>query len=478
MQNPKTWKIEMKTMLLFLCTLFLCSCASVNEKYYCKKLENSNIEKCLEKGGILSGYYSKDKGWIIEPNLVASKYYKSSKRLFFKEKDAEFFSVIILGSSEKREVTPFISLLQPSYSLYESTVGPAVLGLKIDRSAVVLDEDTGETSRVIPNLDYNTKNEFGETIPALISNFTGGFWARHNENGNKYYRYYLNSGTEWTGKKTFPANKVRVIQTLNRLILMEILDESKRLYWPIIKMSTSYVEKPVGVKGLHLREDYNWLRYSLGGGVRIPTVSTVYYEIQKDDKTVYRANNLVPYKWNNSLDFSKFFAEIPESASTFTELKYFKLKHVSANAEIYEKDIITLKDSGGHYVSILDNNKFDTEEKLKEHLNQQNANIASAVADKKIQNKKYEEEKRIRDAELAESVRRERQKLIDEQAQAKAARRARIKAESDAAWSGVSDQLQNRARKADAKADCINKRTKKKQNFLDKKQNWYQDYDC
>lgn len=471
----------MERLIFFFLSISFFGCShSIKDSYHCRPLKDKTYELCKEKKGKLYGVRHLKSGWELEPNLAEILDFRYSKLTYFKPAGAEYFSTVTLGTGKKAEPTSIVSIFSTSFS-YTRDVATSHVAVKKDRSFTLLNPETGQTIRFYPSLDYSTVNEFGASIPSLIENLLPGFWVRQNEDGKKYFRFITEDGY-MVKQKSVPAEKVRLFLNGGSILPFELIDAEKELYWPLIYTQGEFIEKPKDIKGLALIEWQHWQDGILGNanGTKIPTTENVIFVFEKNGKEVAYSKSLNLGRFKKSSEVIKFFKEFDQDGRMYSELSRTRTKRVSDLGHIYDSKSIMLRDDNGEYVDFGARwgNTFKSRDEMLAFLRRNDEELKQEQVQVVNKNAKEAAEQRVRDAELAESVRRERQKLIDEQAQAKAARRARIKAESDAAWSGVSDQLQNRARKADAKADCINKRTKKKQNFLDKKQNWYQDYDC
>lgn len=465
--------------VFLLISFFGCS-HSIKDKYFCSPLKDKTYELCKEKKGKLYGIRHLQNGWELEPKMVEVLHFGNSRLTYFKPVGAEYFSVVTLGSGKKAELTSLVSIFSTSFS-YTRDVATSHVAVRKDRSFSLLNKDTGSTIKFYPNLDHSNVNEFGASIPSLIQNLLPGFWVRQNEDGKKYYRFITEDGY-MVKQKSYPAEKVRLFLNGGSLLPFEVVDAEKELYWPMIYSIDDFIEKLKEIKGVALPEWQHWQDRVLGNAnaTKIPTIESVIFVHDKSGKEIAYSKSLNIGSFKNSTDVMKFFKEYDQGGRQYFNLSRSRTKRVSELGYIYESKSIILRSENGEYIDYGGrwSNTFKNQDELLAFISRSDEELKQEQKLVVQKNAKEAAEQRMRDAELAEIVRQERQKLIDEQENAKAARRAKIKAQSDAAWSGVSNQLQNRAREADAKADCINKRTKKKQKFLDKKQNWYQDYDC
>lgn len=472
----------MRSIFAVLSLLILVSCSTpFHEKYSCKPLKDKNYEYCTEKKGKLIGYRHVKDGWILEPKILYTRHYGDSKLTYLKEEGAEFYSVVTLGSGKKPELTPFVSLITSDFN-YDKFVDTIVVGMKKDRTFQTLDHSTGKPLDEHPNLDFNINNEYGATIPTLVANFLPGYWVRQKEDGKRVYRFVTKDGK--IEGEAIPEGKVRFHLSDGILIPFELVDETRQLYWPLIRFSDGNLKRPKEVKGLALPEWKHWEDPILGGThrPRIPTSNYLLFIYDEGKREVAYSKSFSAKNFKRGGDVQKYFSEYNSGGRAYYDFTRMKRQKVSSKGKIYETtDYLLTTDTGIHVAfgdSAAWDQNFSSREDLVTYLETRGKNIneeRQKVVDKNARD--AAEGMRIR-AEIAEQVRQDTQRLKDERANIREAQRARDKAASNAAWQGVSNQLQNRGREASKKADCINKRTTIRKKFLDKKQGWYQEGGC
>lgn len=349
----------------------------------------------------------------------------------------------------------------------------------------------------ISKMDKKIKNadrkylatEHGATKYPVYSGLYDGYIIRHRVDNETYYTFYDNKLE--IVKDKIPVDEIKFWynsqyedRQIGFVIPMIQVNKERDLYWPLVLAGKKMMEKPDHVLGIENTSTRTWLEPDFNIGAR-PIASrmigiTDLYIVFKDKtgKERVAAHKLnIPAGLEFDI-FKKIFLE-PEKSDVLDDLHKIDSVYVASDGKTYDqKYFIEEKNKKFKVSKYLLREEFNSLDEVTSFFNHYQNNKAEIA---KMYKAKYDQnalEVRLRNQEISRSVENERLKLVNKQRAKEAAKRAAIRAESDAAWSNVSNQLKQRAREADQKADCVRGRTKKKQDFLDKKQNWYQDYDC
>lgn len=479
----------MKLVLTLFFLSFITSCATpITESHKCYELGKTKYKYCRDKNTNLIGFIENDE-WILPPEYNHFQFYGKSKRLYLRKNGSEIYDQIILGKDKVTTPTEFIRIEMIPYD-YKGVMRTVVMAIAKDKSMITLSEVDGQPTKTkdrwIKNVDDNAINEFGASIPPFVWNMARGFWVRHNENGKKFYRYYTEESLEWTGKYKYPAEKVTFFIWDGVLVPFEIIDAEKRFYWPMVKRMSDVVEKPKNVIGVYIDYEYHWVDPK---GIertypKIPSFEYGYWFVREiNGKQYYSILNGFSIRRAETIkEVFNGLVEVSDGVWKYTDPVYLNAYQITDKGVYYIKPTIAFKNPEGFYWLLPDSSSSDKKIASKEEIiaysKNRDANIDKIAKKVELKNKQDAQEAQAIQAEIAEQVRRDTEALKNKQAAQKAAKRAAIKAQSDAAWRGVSDQIQQKGREAEQKADCIRKRTKKKQDFIDGKQNWYEEGGC
>jgi hypothetical protein len=455
------------------------------------KANGVDYEYYKNKKGLWGLKKAKDEKWILKPQYSAL-YIRTDEQIYTgKPKDK--FLKLYNSKTKKFQKTDFTSYFFPPYQASNTILGNIPLLQSKDRSVQAFVSATSSELNTIANLDENIVNEHQANLMSIYGTPYFGLFVRQVIDGKKIYQAYGGDGRS-TGRKysaeavEFMMNDSFVNRPVNYLIPFEVIDKARNLYWPIIFVENSdksftFIERPDHIKGLVINPRYHWsdLYMNPKSLLKVPS----FYELGVLHVDASGAETMMVEQLDIS-KLSKFFKvsdlltkKIEQrTGNKYTDLFFINSKDITYDGRYYDRKYPAYKLENGKYTNAFmdltsSDETFDTKELLIKNLELKAANIEQIANLKKQDYLKREYESQKIRAEGQQRMEAYFKDINDSNAEEKRNADAQRKAETNAIWSRVGQQIQQTGQEASKKAKCINKRTQTKKDYLAGKQGWY-----